>query len=205
MTFSGGDWSRNVQSRRLRTEEIEVAYVDLFGYDPRIHALFSEAVVRLHDSTRETYDLVLETTQHATLSLVKPTEGNFLSGALGNELRTVCGDLAEDLHLTLGYVTSALATELMTVATAPDRAIVDRKLPIRDPATVFQSLPPRQRPASRVLSLPHSLKGGVGRSLPVVRKGPTLPHAHFNGVQSDRDVVDQSSRVKEAGQEAKGV
>jgi hypothetical protein len=172
--------------RRLLAEEVEIAYVDLFGYDPRIHALFNDALTRLRLASRDAYESTLENTQNVTLSQVKQSEG-FLSGALGNQLRSVCGEIAHELSVTLIEVTSAVVAELMILASAPDRAIVNHEVEIGSPASVFKSvLQSRQREAGNVQVVFYAFKGGVGRSLPVVRYGAALRHSRTESLANDR-------------------
>jgi hypothetical protein len=170
--------------RRMLGEQIEIAYVDLFGYDPRIHALFNEAIARLRVAAFATYDVALDTAQHATLSLPKPSAG-FVSGVLGNELRTVSGGLAHELDIALAHTATAVVTELMVLASASDQQIVNRKVTIGDPATVFADVP-----KSKYVPFAYSFKGGVGRSLPVlpiVRYGPRIAHPSNSGAYGGSD------------------
>ncbi len=53
--------------QRILDEQIEIAYVDLFGYDPKIHALYLEAVNRLKLIDQNIYKQALYLTQEDVL------------------------------------------------------------------------------------------------------------------------------------------
>jgi hypothetical protein len=55
--------ARIISSQRILDEKIENAYVDLYGYDPRIEALFSKTIEGLKTLDRRSYESLLEKTQ----------------------------------------------------------------------------------------------------------------------------------------------
>lgn len=151
-------------SRRELSEEIELAYVDLFGYDTRIHALFTEVLMRLQLTNLENYNDLLEATQHSTLTLPKPAEG-WQSAALGNVLRQVCSELSREVSVALWQITAAFEKEMTLLATASDVEIVQRRVTVGTPEHVFRSIEPSKQRKPTRLPLYFTFKGGIGRSL----------------------------------------
>lgn len=149
--------------RRVLSEQIEIAYVDLFGYDTRIHALFTSALQRLQLATVETYNETLVSTQHSTLTLQKQ-EGQWPSGLLGNELRRVAGELAVKLSDTTQRTLTAFRGELTRLASSTDQEIVNKSVAIASPDAVLPAAPPPEAESRRPIAF-YSFKGGVGRTL----------------------------------------
>lgn len=145
--------ARSVSSQRIVDEEIEMAYVDLYGYDPRIHDLFLSAVSQLKDLDEEYYAATLEMTQHAILKLAESKEPVH-SAQLGNQLRGIYGLLARQSKVKMDSVIVPFRNEVIKLISVTDREIVSKLVKISTASKIL----PESRDAKGAKSVQPSLQ-----------------------------------------------
>lgn len=116
---------------RIVEEEIEIAYSDLYGYDPRIHALYVKAVTQLKDIDEEIHVRVMMETQNDVTNIADQLP-NIDSAELGNALRQTCAKLADELGERLDKVTSWFRSEMIKLIEAEDNDIVKKQVAVSD-------------------------------------------------------------------------
>jgi hypothetical protein len=121
-------------TRRIVDERLEAAYVDLYGYDPRIHVLFTAAIQRMQAIDRDAFTSI-ETLLIADLQGAATTDGD----AIAAELRTRCADLAAAYTAATGAVIEGFRAEMLALITASDDRIIARAVDFR---SVEDALPP---------------------------------------------------------------
>lgn len=114
---------RTKLSQRIVDEQVETAYIDLYGFDPRIQILFSEVINRLKVVDKSIYSQTLNSTQSDILSLRPP----FYSSQLGNELRNTCHLIAEDCRLLMDEAIEPFCKEMIRLIEQNDIQIVKRR------------------------------------------------------------------------------
>lgn len=117
---------------RIVKEEIEIAYSDLSGYDPKIHAIYVKALGQLKNIDHHIYDRVLKYTQRDVFEIGKKLP-EIQSADLGNALRSTCGDLAAELEGELSKVISWFRNEMLKLIEAGDKEIVERRIEVSNP------------------------------------------------------------------------
>lgn len=123
--------ARSSSLQRIMEEQIEIAYRDLYGYDPRIQALYVEAINRLVSIDKMVFNQVLILTQENVLTMenVKETlDKDFSSSQLGNLLRSTLSVLASSYELKMDGIIAPFRDEMMKLIEASDGDIVDRKI-----------------------------------------------------------------------------
>jgi hypothetical protein len=116
-------------SQRILDEMIEIAYIDLYGYDPDIQALFVGAVQRFKAIDRNIHNCVLELTQQDVLELSK-TRQPIRSAQLGNALRRTCGKMAVNYDAQIEKINRSFRLEMMKLIEASDIKIVNKQVKI---------------------------------------------------------------------------
>lgn len=124
-------------NERLLAEEIEIAYASLYGYDPRIHALFGEAIRRLRLVGNLCYVSFLDETQSLIISL-GGQESTLASADLGNALRDVVNDKRMLAQESMQSVIEPFRDEVLKLIRASDAAIFGRKIDLKAPERVFR-------------------------------------------------------------------
>lgn len=117
---------RATASQRIVDEEIEIAYADLYGYDPRIHRLYVDSVGQLKKIDQAIYSRVLSETQKDVMNLCDQT--NIESAILGNALRETCCNLAKELEAELANVIDRFRDQMVKLIEADDGSIVQRRV-----------------------------------------------------------------------------
>ena len=113
-------------SQRILEEQIEIAYVDLYGYDPRIQVLFNEVLDRLKLIDHSIFTLVLYSTQSDILQL-STEEGPYVSAQLGNKLRDTCYQLREECRHLMDDVIAPFSSEMIKLIEREDQSIFERR------------------------------------------------------------------------------
>lgn len=123
--------------QKILDEMIEIAYVDLYGYDPRIRDLFVGAIRRLKLINRNTYIGVMYKTQ-TMLRFLASSEERISSGQLGNLLREVCGAFADEYDRQIEGIIDPFRTEMIKLIKMSDREIFENRLSsISTPDKIF--------------------------------------------------------------------
>ncbi len=125
-------------SRDRTKEALEIAYVDLFGYEPVTQRLVETALVVLREMDEQMRDALLHRTQDEVLSLHK--EPDLHSALLGNKLRDAAGEIEVEFFQMMESVLGAVGEELICLARASDRAIESRAVRVRPPDQVFSEV-----------------------------------------------------------------
>lgn len=126
------------RSQSILDEQIELAYVDLYGYDPRVRDLFRVALQRLRQIDEQMDNLILLATQADVLSFEDENTDAICTAALGNRLRATVGRLRIQSRDAMNNTIVPFQTELARLIDATDTAISDKKLRLQDPAQVFR-------------------------------------------------------------------
>lgn len=121
--------ARAVASQRIMDEQIEIAYTDMYGFDPRIQVLFSEVVNRLRIIDRSIYTQALYLTQAGIVHFESVPEPH-QSAQLGNELRDGCYNLAEKCKSLMNNAIDPFAREMIKLIQESDQRIVARQVQI---------------------------------------------------------------------------
>jgi hypothetical protein len=124
-------------ARRIMDEQIEIAYSELFGYDPRFHSLFTTAVQSLREIDRRLVNAFLLEAQRDILA--EPEDRVFVSTRLGNKLRARSESFATNTQRSMGCVLDEFQSEVLKLIQASDAEIVNRAVDIASPSVVFKA------------------------------------------------------------------
>ena len=122
--------ARAKSSQRIIDEQIETAYADLYGYEPKIRALYIEVLDRLKLIDQGNYEQLLYLTQADVLKL-QVTEKPFFSAQLGNELRNTCRSIAVQFERLMNEVIAPFDREMTQLIEGSDQSIVGKRIKIR--------------------------------------------------------------------------
>lgn len=115
---------------RIVDEKIEISYVDLYGYDPKVQTLFSITTQQLKAIDDTIHIAVLNMTQNNVLRLNKDTKSPPISAQLGNELRKTCHALSLESKLLMNEVVKVFRDEMLKIIVANDTDIYNKKIKI---------------------------------------------------------------------------
>ena len=122
--------------RRVSEEQIEIAYVDLFGYDPRVQDLFVEVIERLRLIDQSIYSEALYSTQ-ADVLLQQNSERPFASSQLGNKLRDTCRNLATEGKGLMEEAVMPFSEEMVRVIRQTDHDIVSGRIQVHQTLDLY--------------------------------------------------------------------
>jgi|SRR4028119_118510 hypothetical protein len=114
-------------TKRIMEEQIEVAYSDLYGYDPRVHELFNGVVDRLRLVDDRVFIGLLQQTQEDILSQEESSQP-FSSAALGNTLRSSGELFARRAHDLMENIIAPFRAEMARLVYASDDDIASRRM-----------------------------------------------------------------------------
>jgi len=115
--------------RRIREEQIEIAYADLYGYNAKARELFSKVVGRLKKIYSGKFSDVLAKTQ-ANVRSLRGQEKTVVSADLGNALREPCRVLNEQLAKDLDDVIDPFRKQMIKLIEASDSDLVKKNVDI---------------------------------------------------------------------------
>jgi hypothetical protein len=118
-------------------EQIEGAYADLYGYDPRIQDLFTGVIERLRQVDALIFAALVEQTQEDILSL-KQARPPFTSAMLGNLLRATSTSMSLESHKHMEAIVGAFREEMVKLVRASDEEIEARETVV---ASSIEALP----------------------------------------------------------------
>lgn len=124
---------------KLTGEQIEIAYVDLFGYDSRIHEQFSTLIKRLAAIDLVVFRTLLARTQDDILAEYNE-KGEYTSAQLGNQLRATTKAISLWCEELMLGILDAFRDEMAKIVGAKDREIARREIKIRSSSEVFGDL-----------------------------------------------------------------
>lgn len=128
--------ARTKSSQRIMDEQIELAYIDLYGYDPRIQTIFSEAIMRLKTVDEAIYVQVLNLTQACVLQL-HIEEDHYTSAILGNKLRNTCFELSQLDEILLNETIFPFNQEMIGLIQTSDDRIVSKDIYVKSSQEIF--------------------------------------------------------------------
>lgn len=130
---------RAMALKRILDEQVEIAYADLYGYDPRIQLLFSGALRRLRIVDREIYNLFMMLTQQDVLVLNHQRKP-YRSAQLGNRLRDTNYKLSQEHAKLMDGIISSFRNEIIKLIRATDNEIVKRQIEISPVNKIYPSM-----------------------------------------------------------------
>lgn len=112
---------RSAATQRIAGEDIETAYVDLYGYDPRIQALYSRALRKIRVLDQRAFARMRVIARGA---LTEPADAVAAAAwrPLLEQVEEAAGDYARDTEIVL----AAFRAELLKIIEANDRDILRR-------------------------------------------------------------------------------
>lgn len=112
---------RSETSQRIAAEDIETAYVDLYGYDPRIQALYTRTLRRIKALDKRAF---VQMRLIARNPLMQPEDAVAAAAwrPLAEQVEEVAGNYGRDTDIVL----AAFRAELLKIIEANDRDILHR-------------------------------------------------------------------------------
>lgn len=114
--------SRQQMRRRVLDEELELAYVDLYGYDQRIQAVYEACTSAVRTASEKAFELLTLGTQE----IIVRGEGGRPSSALGNELRKFAACVRSAFSHDAAMIVGSLRSSMLDLAHASDTAVLSR-------------------------------------------------------------------------------
>jgi hypothetical protein len=114
----------SASSQRILDEQIEIAYADLYGYDPRIQILYTSAIGNLKEIDINMHDMLLNRTQEAVLGMVPPIK----NADLGNKLRAIVFRISSSYGQDADTIIEPFRDKMIELIQADDDDIINRKI-----------------------------------------------------------------------------
>lgn len=127
--WSGLDKAKSISLQRIVDEQIEIAYSDLYGYDPRIQTIFSVTVEELKLIDEFLFNKLLVLTQQNVLDF-ENQERPPTSSKLGNILRETCKIIYVEYKQEMDKIIAPFIKEMIKLIKSTDNEIVNRKIDI---------------------------------------------------------------------------
>jgi hypothetical protein len=118
-------------SKLALSEKTESAYLGLYGYEPRVQALYDSVIGYLNSTDRQSFSQLLQETQRDVLKL-KEISRPIKSAQLGNSLRFTTADLADELKQQTGVAVGRFRLEMMRLIAATDDEIVHKSIRVTE-------------------------------------------------------------------------
>ena len=109
--------------QRICSEEIEIAYKDLYGYDPEIQALYKRTLASLYESDEEVFTQLLEETQDNIMKMING-HGEIVSAQIGNSLRMTTAKVKDNLATKTQQILEPFRMSLTDLVRRPDKEII---------------------------------------------------------------------------------
>jgi hypothetical protein len=123
-------------SQRAIDEQVEIAYVSLYGYDPRIYNLFIAAVCQLKEKDQDFADQArVETESVLTQDMLQQD-----TSAITENLRNKCAELQASLQSEMEKIIDPFRQQMFALIRASDEDIVGRKVRIETPEKIFPDI-----------------------------------------------------------------
>jgi hypothetical protein len=120
---------RAVTAQRVAQEEIESAHVDLYGYDSRIHQLFSGAIDQLQEVNERAFDQMKDLVQREIAAL--PPAATTTHAVLQEDaLRRESAEIADAYKRDSDPILNAFRNEVLKLIEADDDHILARDVPL---------------------------------------------------------------------------
>lgn len=114
---------RQSATLRIVDEELEVAYVDLYGYIPAIYQSFVQTVQKLKEEDETAFRDLQEATQKNVMSFADRGRG-FQTAELGNSLRRTCAQIQDSLQTAMQDTLKPIHEFLLSVILKSDNDIL---------------------------------------------------------------------------------
>lgn len=139
--WMGLEKARSISSQRIVDEQVEMAYIDLYGYNPTIEDIFSRAVRELKIIDKNMYDDLRKLTQADIIQKENEykNNGQIVLGELGIDLRTTCGIQAERCKIAMDKIIEPFRNELLKLIKASDEDVVRKDVKISRSEEVFKN------------------------------------------------------------------
>lgn len=138
--------ARAAASQRIADEQIESAYVDLYGYDPRIHMLFLTAVECIRSIDQRTFEELRALAQGTIVP--RPSTADGASNSW-DAFRRHIEQLSLDYERETDAIVEAFRAEMLKLIQASDAEVLARTVPLSKPAAVLPAIGEGERAASR--------------------------------------------------------
>ncbi len=126
--------ARTEVSSKIIDEQIEIAYVELYGYHPEVYEFFTQTIETLKENQDEAYDKFIQNTQRAVMSYQSRRAG-YQTAMMGNDLRTVAYESQDSLKAQTDQTLKPIHEFLVSIIAESDRGVLKRKrLPNRGSA-----------------------------------------------------------------------
>ena len=122
--------------QKIIDEQIEIAYIDLYGYDPKIQELFASAIRLLKIIDVNMYHQVRQRTQWDILRM-RFTGVSITNSQLGNTLRSTCFDLASEYKILIDEIVVPFRSAILGLIYANDKTIVNKKALMPESVDIF--------------------------------------------------------------------
>lgn len=125
--------------QQMLAEEIELAYVDLYTYDPKVRELFHVAIDRLRMINDQTVNELLGATQTDVLSFRNEPKADIHSAVLGNKLRGTAARLRSESQRARDAAIVPFQRESTRLIDATNECLFRKEVRLNAPAEVFKS------------------------------------------------------------------
>lgn len=123
--------------QKIADEEIEIAYTNLYGYDPKIQGLFDDVVRRLRAAENYTHQKTLYQTQIDIISAYERKSVKLQRSALGNKLRDTCYEIKKERQEMMTQVIKPFVDQLIRLIQENDRNILNKHLHVENTQNVY--------------------------------------------------------------------
>ena len=124
--------------KEIVSEEIEIAYSKLYGYDSNIRSLFKSAINLLDDIDEKSFNKFLHDCQDDIMGLKENLE--FIeSSDLGNKLRHRTSKAKKDCSQFMNLVIEKFMNEILLLIQSEDSAIFAKRTRVKSPNELFAS------------------------------------------------------------------
>jgi len=123
-------------SQRAIDEQVEIAYVGLYGYDPRIYDLFVAAVCQLKEKDQDFADQARVETESILVQDMRKQD----TSAISEDLRTKTASLQSNLQNEMNKTIDPFRKQMIKLIQSSDEDIVNRKTVISSPEDVFPDI-----------------------------------------------------------------
>ncbi len=110
---------------KVLDEEIEVAYVELYAYHPKVHDLFVNTLEMLKQKERVSFDDLLIATESEVMYF-NDHEDEYTTAALGNALRKKCYEQAQAFKEEVTEVIKPIHTYLYKLISSSDNIVLQK-------------------------------------------------------------------------------
>lgn len=129
---------RAAAGRRISEERIETAYIDLYGYDPRVHALFLATVSRLREIDERGFAQLVAMAK-GNLDQPAPEAAAAAARCGRVSLCEQCQAVHRERQAEADAVVTAFHAQMLRLIRASDRQILGRQVNLPDPETMMSA------------------------------------------------------------------